>query len=134
MAKTYKLVSVIFCDDCRREDNGKDIIIGTYNGALVSPILPLIMPTFVLRFEVLARQSEFKRTVAIMKSPRGEEMFRLDGTLAVQRPEFNASFFFKVSPLVISQAGKHTVHLGLDEDPEEVATFTVLQEPVDASA
>ena len=41
MAKTYfKVNSVIVCDDIRNEDNGKSIIIGTYNGGIVLSKIP----------------------------------------------------------------------------------------------
>jgi hypothetical protein len=130
MATTYRLVSLIICDDCRREDNGKDIIIGTYTGAMISPTLPIILPTFVLRFEIIPHQIEYKKTVASMKNPLGEEMFRVEGILSVGRPQYGASFFYKVSPLVITMAGDHTIHLGLDEEPEQIAVFTILQEPI----
>jgi hypothetical protein len=30
----------IFCDDVRREDNGKELLIGVYSGSLQLPILP----------------------------------------------------------------------------------------------
>lgn len=130
MATTYKLVSLIVCDDCRREDTGKDIIIGTYTGAMISPTLPVLLPTFVLRFEIIPHQQEYKKTIALMKNPLGEEMFRVEGMLGVSRPQFGASFFYKVSPLMITMAGDHTIHLGLDEEPEQVAVFTILQEPI----
>ena len=65
-----------------------------------------------------------------MNNPRGEQIFRVEGMLGVSRPQYGASFFYKVSPLVITMAGDHTIYLGLDEDPEQVAIFTVLQEPI----
>jgi len=33
-------LSAIFCDDIRREDNGKELLIGVYSGSLQVPILP----------------------------------------------------------------------------------------------
>jgi hypothetical protein len=38
----------IFCDDIRREDNGKYFFIGVYFGEMIiSPKLPIVLPTFV---------------------------------------------------------------------------------------
>jgi hypothetical protein len=130
MATTHRLISLIMCDDCRREDNGKDIIIGTYTGAMISPSIPVLLPTFTLRFEIIPHQLQYKKTIAIMKNPRNEELFRVEGELAVGRLEFGASFFYRVSPLVITMTGPHTIHLGLDEEPEQVGTLTVVQEPI----
>jgi hypothetical protein len=33
-------LSAIFCDDIRREDNGKELLLGVYSGSLQVPILP----------------------------------------------------------------------------------------------
>lgn len=32
---------VIFCDDVRREDNGKELLVGVYSGNITVPFLPL---------------------------------------------------------------------------------------------
>jgi hypothetical protein len=130
MATTHKLVSLIMCDDCRREDNGKDILIGTYSGSMLSPTIPFVLPTFALRFEIIPKQREYKRTIAIMKNPKGEEIFRVEGSLVINRPEFAATFFYKISPLMIVMSGEYKVYLGMDEEPEEIASLTVLQEQV----
>lgn len=130
MATTHKLVSLIMCDDCRREDNGKEILIGTYAGSMISPVIPFILPTFALRFEIIPKQSEYKAAVAIMKNPRGEDVFRVEGALGISRPEFAASFFYKVQGLMILMAGEYKIYLGLDEEPEEIASLLIINEPV----
>lgn len=38
----------IICDDVRREDNGKLLILGMYLGTIVVPGLPTALPTFTL--------------------------------------------------------------------------------------
>jgi hypothetical protein len=63
-----------------------------------------------------------------MKTPNGEEIFRIEGNLVINRPEFAATFFYKVSPLTIVMAGEYKIYLGLDEEPEEIASLKVLQE------
>jgi|SRR5437016_5685771 hypothetical protein len=130
MATTHKLVSLIMCDDCRREDNGKEIIIGAYTGAIITPIIPVMLPTFALRFEIIPNQNEYKKTIAIIKNPLGEEIIRVEGGLAVSRTDFGASFFYRISPLPIMMAGAYTIYLGLDEEPEEVGRLMIIQEQV----
>lgn len=46
MALTHKYT--IICDDVRREDNGKLIILGVYMGAIVVPQLPFVLPTLTI--------------------------------------------------------------------------------------
>jgi hypothetical protein len=129
MAATHKLVSLIMCDDCRKEDNGKDIIIGVYTGAMIVPVLPFLLSTFALRFEIIPQQLEYKKAVAFMKNPREEEIFRVEGMLTVSRMDFGVSFFYRISPLPITMQGDYAIFLGLDEEPEQIAVLRVIQEP-----
>jgi hypothetical protein len=41
----------LICDDVRREDNGKLIIIGIYTGVVLVPQLPLVMPAGLTFFQ-----------------------------------------------------------------------------------
>lgn len=128
MPTTYKFVSLVMCDDCRREDNGREILIGTYAGGIASTVVPFILPTFALRFEIIPMQKEYRKMVATMKNPKDEDVFRAEGIgLQIERPQFPASFFFKVSPLMIAMTGEYKVFLGMDEEPEQVATLTIIQ-------
>jgi hypothetical protein len=132
MATTHTLVSLIMCDDCRREDNGKEIIIGVYTGAIITPDIPVMLPTFALRFEIIPKQNEYKKTIAIIKDPNGEEIVRVEGSLAIARIDLGASFFYRVSPLPIMTAGTYKIYLGLDEEPEEIASLQVLKQQLAA--
>ena len=47
-----KPLCAIFCDEIRREDNGKELLIGVYSGSLQVPILPTpIMLSIWVPFE-----------------------------------------------------------------------------------
>ncbi len=129
MATTYKFVSLIVCDDCRREDSGKDILIGAYAGSMQSTAIPFLMPTFALRFEIIPNKKEYKQVIAILRNPAGEEVFRVEGTLGTHRTDLPASFFYRVSPVMLTTTGEYKILLGMDEDPEEVATFHVIHAP-----
>ncbi len=43
-APKLKLIAALVCDDTRREDNGKEILIGVYTGAVIVPELPAALP------------------------------------------------------------------------------------------
>jgi len=43
--KTPTLVDLILCDEVRREDNGKLLILGMYLGAILVPRIPFSMPS-----------------------------------------------------------------------------------------
>ncbi len=36
--------SVVICDDVRREQNGKDLLIGVYSGDILVPAFPFVLP------------------------------------------------------------------------------------------
>jgi hypothetical protein len=52
-AQAAKLLDLIICDEVRREDNGKLLIIGMYLGAILVPRMPFRMPrlSFFLKWE-----------------------------------------------------------------------------------
>jgi hypothetical protein len=130
MSTTHKFVSLIICDDCRREDNGKEILIGTYAGSMLVNAVPLTLPTFALRIEIIPKQKEYKKTIAILKNPRGEDVFRVEGSVVVPHTDLPASFSFKVSPVIIVMTGEYKIFLGMDEEPEEIASLRVIHGPI----
>jgi hypothetical protein len=127
MPTTYKLISLVMCDDARREDNGKEILIGTYSGSMLVPAVPYILPTFAIRFEIIPSRTEYRRVIALLKNPKNEEVFRIEGALAVASPNIQASFFYRASPVLLAMTGEYKVFLGMDEDPEEVGSLTIAQ-------
>jgi hypothetical protein len=127
MPTTHTFVSLVMCDDCRREDNGKEILIGTYAGSMLVTTIPFVLPTFALRFEVIPHRSEYKRAVAVLVNPKGEEVFRLEATMGVARLDLPASFFLRASPVIIATTGDYKILLGMDEEPEEVGSLKIEQ-------
>jgi hypothetical protein len=133
MASTYQLRSLILADDARREDNGKEILIGVYSGSIVTPQIPLLLPTFALRFEMMTTKKKYDRVQVLMNGPDGNIVFRIEGSLEFGSSDFPSSFFFKVSPIQFQKEGTYTVLLGMDEEPEIVTSFAVvLQEHLGA--
>ena len=39
-SQDMKILSALICDDVRREDNGKEILIGVYSGSIAIPTIP----------------------------------------------------------------------------------------------
>jgi hypothetical protein len=127
MPTTYKFISIVMCDDARREDNGKEILIGTYSGSMLVPAVPYVLPSFAMRFEIIPIRTEYRKVIALLKNPKNEDVFRLEGALAVARPNIQASFFYRASPVLLATTGEYKVFLGMDEDPEEVGSLTITQ-------
>jgi hypothetical protein len=45
----FRIVSMLVCDDIRREFNGKEILIGVYNNVIIFPSFPASLPNLVIR-------------------------------------------------------------------------------------
>lgn len=113
-------------DDVRKEDNGKDIIIGVYNESVIVPTLPAILPTFTLWFQARIRKLKFEKIKAHITDPNEREVVRIEGNLDFDNALFPAAFSLKISPLPIQIYGVYTVYLGVDWEEEKVGKFEVL--------
>jgi hypothetical protein len=125
MASKAKFTSLLVCDDCRKEDNGKDIAIGIYTGSLLFVSFPAMVPYMAFRFEVIPVQKEYGNIQVVLQKEDGKEILRIQGGAVFSSINEPGSFFFKVGPVAFENEGTFKVLLGMDEDPEEVAHFKV---------
>ena len=52
MSNSNYIQNVLLCDDVRVENNGKEIAIGIYTGAISVPTFPIVFGNLAIRFEV----------------------------------------------------------------------------------
>jgi len=126
MAKDYDVLFFLAADDVRKEDNGKDIIIGVYNESMIVPTIPAALPTFTLWFQTKIRKLHFEKIKAHINDPSDKELVRIEGTIQFDNLIFPATFSLKVSPLLLSAFGIYSVFLGMDSEEEKVGQFEVL--------
>jgi 4-hydroxy-3-methylbut-2-en-1-yl diphosphate synthase IspG/GcpE len=117
--------SVIVADDCRKEDNGKDIAIGIYTGSVISTVLPFALPQMAVRFVVRPEKLRYDNVHFSLKNPDGKNLVEVRGSIAVSRLDIPGVFVFKFGPVVFEKAGRYTLHLGMDADETEVSSFLV---------
>ena len=125
MASAYEYVSTIICDDCRREDNGKDIAIGIYAGSIASVGVPVFLPTFAFRFEIVPKKLRYENVTVIVKDRDDVEVLRVGGTIAFADANHSLAFFFKSASIFFPKEGQYTVFLAMDDEPKEVYKFEV---------
>jgi hypothetical protein len=111
---------VIFCDDFRREDNGKLIYIGVYGADMIIPgPLPVLLPTFCAITSYREAPGESAESVTLKMFVPGVEEAAIVAEVPVEQmrnvplppamekssPSFNAIIPIKISPLIIHQEG-----------------------------
>ena len=65
------VLSVLLCDDTRREENGKDIIIGVYTGNVLVDRLPADLVLCLWIYFAVAGAGDLKREIRVI-NPSGE--------------------------------------------------------------
>jgi hypothetical protein len=104
MAITHRYT--IICDDVRKEDNGKLLIVGMYMGIIAVPQLPFVMPSLTF-FQVLNsdRPGHWAMALKLRHLETGRNLVEAHGGMVCQQPglavmpvKFGAVQFQAVGP------------------------------------
>jgi len=121
MAITAKYILV--CDDFRREDNGKFIIIGLYTPDMVVPQIPFVMPTLTFFMNLESdRPGNFGFRIRIQHQDSGTFMGQGMGMIPVQNPQAPIIMPIKIGGVVFNAIGLYGVSLEIDEQREPIVT------------
>jgi len=127
MARKYKLDHIIICDDARREDNLKEIIIGMYaNGEIVFANLPAVTP--ILTFRLQLRSPEPLRATARfqVRSPSRHLILSADAQIDGPALPQIIVLLFQRAPSTFQEDGDFDILLGIDEKPRKIGQFKVV--------
>jgi hypothetical protein len=125
MAITAKYVLV--CDDFRREDNGKFIIIGLYTPDMSVPQIPFVMPTLTFFMNLESdRPGNFGFRLRIQHQDSGAVVVEGMGMIPVGNPQQPIIIPVKVGGVQFNNPGLYSFSLTLDgQNDPIVATFNV---------
>lgn len=85
MAITHKYT--LICDDVRREDNGKLMILGLYMGTISLPQIPFIMPTLTFFLSLESdRVGQWSMRFKLQNLESGRNLIEGTGGIAIQQP------------------------------------------------
>jgi len=132
MGQDYTLLSTIIADDIRREDSGKDIVIGVFNEALIVGEVPTMLATFAVRFSLRSKKEKYNIVIVTINSPDGNEVVRFTGAVLFEDIKYMSSFFYKCSPFPLQCAGKYEIYLDMDGSKELASTFEVVLKQLEA--
>lgn len=112
--------SVIICDDARREDNGKDILIGVYSGDIIVPSFPAALGLsfwFEYSFDRPGVQDIKFRVV----TDRGTELFGVGFKVQVEGQ--NQSGSFSVGPVAIPMTDPGVLSVQMQQGEDDWSTL-----------
>jgi hypothetical protein len=124
MAITEKYI--IVCDDFRREDNGKFILVGIYVPDIGVAQIPVILQPLTF-FCVLEADSpgNFKMSFRLRHEDAGRNIFEGAVPVGVADPSQPIVIPIKVSQVQFTSSGLYTFSLEFDGQAPIVKTFTV---------
>ena len=129
MSTTAKYVLV--CDEVRKEDNGKLIIIGLYTPDIAVPQIPFTFPalTFVIALEA-DRPAEHQLQVTLGPLESGRPLAQAMGMMQIRQPGMGTSIL-RFGNLRIEQVGGYSFSVRLDSNSEPfiVHNFNVILRP-----
>jgi hypothetical protein len=118
----------IICDDVRREDNGKLMILGMYVGTIVVPQLPTIMPTLtMLLFLEDDRPGEWpwKFSISTQSAERSRTIAEVHNRANVIQPG-PVVMPIKFVGVNLTEAGLYHGVLEIEREPVAVVPFNVI--------
>lgn len=121
----------VFCDDIRREDSGKLILVGVYMDDLVPSSVP---STFPLSLWLTFKSEEYDtgKLSIILNLPGGNQI-KLDGTMDELPTDSNVHFIFGGVPIEIKESGHISVQLKFGEEEPVEAGSLIVKSPRQAS-
>jgi hypothetical protein len=125
MSSRLRLVSTIISEDCRRENSGKDIIIGVYTGGIFSREIPFMIPTLAVRFEIIPSKLVYENVKFFLRDTAEKDIVMATGKVGFNEINHPAAFFFKFGAVKFEKEGQHSLWLGMDEDPDLVCLLNI---------
>lgn len=110
--------AVIICDDVRKENTGKDILIGVYSGTVNVPAYPTTFPA-ALWIEIEPEGIGIVRCEFAITTPSGNPPMKVGFDLDVREPG-TAVFVMGGVPLTLERDGELVISATIGSDPERV--------------
>jgi hypothetical protein len=123
---------ILVCDDFRREDNGKMILIGLYLPDMVVAQIPFVMPTLTFFMNLESdRPGNFGFRIAIQHIDSGTILAQAMGMIPVLNPQIPIIVPVKVGGVQFNSAGLYSFSVTLDgqRDPLVVTWNVILNVP-----
>lgn len=108
--------SVIFCDDLRVENNGKEIAIGIYPGYITIPSMPFVIPHIIIRFELMFTGKAVNLFSVRIVDPAGNSLAEQTGPLTFGDWTLPGTLSIAFEGLIVSTNGDYQILTRVDEE------------------
>jgi Family of unknown function (DUF6941) len=129
MAKRLHIRSVIICDDIRREDNGKELLIGVYSGVIIAPRLPAVLRQMACRIEYEWNGSLTHSFKLAVTTADDKTIVEATGDAALSNPADPAGLSISLGPIHFDAPAKFKIKFGIDGPARQIGWFAVRQAP-----
>jgi hypothetical protein len=129
MANKLHIRSVIICDDVRREDNGKEILIGVYNGVILVPRFPSVLRQLIVRIEYEWKGVPAHKFKATVTAEGGQKILEADGQTTLVSPDDPAAISIGAGPIRFEKQTQFNIRFGIDGPPRKIGWFSVRAAP-----
>jgi len=128
MAVTHKYS--IVCDEVRREDNGKLLIIGMYsNSVIIVPSFPAVLPSLtILSVFEGNRPESMPFRLEIRRLENNQKAAEAQGFANIQQPG-EGLMPVRFSPMVFQESGSYTAQLEMGGELIPIASLQVMLPP-----
>jgi hypothetical protein len=125
MSASGYIQSVILCDEVRTEITGKDIAIGVYNGHLILPQIPFVLPSLAVRYELSFRGNKTEKMNVKLEGPDKNAIFR--NTVMIQFNDWDkpGAVTIVLAGLIMPTEGTYSFYSKFRNDWELTRTLMV---------
>jgi hypothetical protein len=119
----------VFCDDIRKEESGKDILIGVYGSDLVVDKLPATIPLSLWINIRGVKEGLFRAKITVSNGDSNQQTI-IEAGGEISNGHLPAIFSFGQIPVHLSASGPLVVNLMFDEEEVDAGQLMIAyQEP-----
>lgn len=122
---SYKVVAALIADDYRREDNGKDILIGIYKGSAIFPGWPAALPKLVFYVVVDIEKGPSRPLHMKLVDDKGKERAELKAQSPERFEDGQLAVNFQIQHVLFTEEVRLDFLFGVDEEPRVLASLEV---------
>jgi hypothetical protein len=116
--------NVLFCDDVRTEQSGKDIAIGIYNGYIVLPQIPFVI-NLAVRVEANLSGNVKHGISAKFRDPMGNDLAESYSPIELFDWDLPFGITLGFANLILPTPGEYKLLVKFDDEWEEYRTLNV---------